>query len=156
MQTSFIKKIVTVTEWEAVAKDISELFKEDNEKYGHACKLKHDCELIAKCLSHESILLWNMHVWAHFNGEKWDGIFIGCIRKSEKFNKKMMDEYLWLSKNSAKGMRLYKIAKKYAKDQGCEVIHMNVAENHPRSEKLKSIYIKLGFIKDTESYIKLI
>ena len=68
----------------------------------------------------------------------------------------MMDEYLWLSKNSAKGMRLFKIAKKYAKDQGCEIIHMNVAENHPRSEKLKIIYKKLGFIKDTESYIKII
>jgi hypothetical protein len=156
MQASFIKKIVTVVEWEAVAKDISELFKEDNEKYGHACKLKHDCELITKCLSHESLLLWNIHVWAHFNGEKWDAIFIGSIRKSEKFNKKMMDEYLWLSKNSAQGMRLFKIASKYAKNQGCEIINTNVAENHPKSDKLKLIYKKLGFTKDTESYIKLI
>lgn len=156
MQTSFIKKIVTVAEWETVMNDIEFYFKEYNENYTHACNLKHDKELITKCLSHESILLWNMHVWAHFNGEKWDAIFIGCIRKSEKFNKKMMEEYLWLSKNSAKGMRLFKIAKKYAKDQGCEAIHMNVIENHPTSERLKLVYKKLGFTKDTESYIKLI
>lgn len=154
MQTSFIKKIVTVSEWEAVMKDISELFKEDNNQYGHAFDLKHDSELITKCLSHESLLLWNMHVWAHFNGKMWDGVFIGCIRKSEKFNKKMMDEYLWLSKNSAKGIKLFKIAEKYAKDQKCEFIHMNVVENHPKSVKLKNFYKKIGFQKDTESYIK--
>ena len=154
MQTSFIKKIVTVSEWEAVMNDIEFYLKEDNEKYGHAFNLKHDKQLITKCLSHESLLLWNMHVWAHFNGEKWDGIFIGSIRKSEKFNKKMMDEYLWLSKNSAKGMRLFNIAKKYAKDQGCEFIYMNVVENHPKSNQLKNLYKKLGFQKDTESYIK--
>jgi len=156
MQTSFIKKIVTVNEWVTVMNDIDILFKEDNQKYGHACGLTHDKELITKCISHESLLLWNMHVWAHFNGEKWDGIFIGSIRKSEKFNKKLMDEYLWLSKNSAKGMRLFNIAKKYAKDQGCEFIYMNVVENHPKSDHLKNLYKKLGFQKDTESYIKQI
>jgi hypothetical protein len=154
MQTSFIKKIVTVSEWEAVMNDIDILFKEDNQQYGHALGLKHDKELITKCLSHESLLLWNMHVWAHFNGEKWDGIFIGSIRKSEKFNKKMMDEYLWLSKNSAKGMKLFNIAKKYAKSQGCQFIYMNVVENHPKSNQLKNLYKKMGFEKDIESYIK--
>ena len=154
MQTSFIKKIVTVAEWQAVMNDVEFFFKEDNQKYGHACGLMHDKGLITKCLSHESLLIWNMHVWAHFNGEKWDGIFIGSIRKSEKFNKKIMDEYLWLSKNSAKGVRLFNIAKKYAKDQGCEFIYMNVVENHPKSDQLKNLYKKLGFQKDTESYIK--
>lgn len=153
MQTSFIKKIVTVPEWESVMNDIEYSFKEYNEKYTHACNLKHDKELITKCLSHESLLTWSMHVWAHFNGEKWDGIFIGSIRKSEKFNKKIMDEYLWLSKDSGKGIKLYNIAKKYAKSQGCEFIYMNVIENHPTSDKLKSFYKKMGFEKDVESYI---
>lgn len=156
METSFIKKIVTVPEWELVMKDIYFLFQEDNERYGHACNLKHDKELITKCLSHESLLLWNMHVWAHFNGTLWDAIFIGSIRKSEKFNKKIMDEYLWLSKNSAKGMKLYKIAEKYAKSQGCEYVYMNVVENHPNSNKLKSFYKKVGFEKDSESFFKKI
>lgn len=133
--------------------DIEFYFKEDNEKYGHACGLIHDKELITKCLSHESLLLWNMHVWAHFNGEKWDSIFIGSIRKSEKFNKKIMDEYLWLSKNSAKGMRLFNTAKKFAKDQGCKFILMNVVEKHPISFKLKNLYRKLGFEKDCETHI---
>jgi hypothetical protein len=154
MQTSFIKKIISVNEWTNVAKDISSLFNEDNKKYGHAFDLNHDCDLITKSLSHEALLLWNIHVWAHFNGEKWDGIFIGSIRKSEKFNKKMMDEYLWLSKNSAKGIKLYKTAIKFAKEQGCEFIYMNVVENHPKSIQLKNLYKKMGFEKDIETYIK--
>lgn len=153
MQTSFIKKIISVPEWQALMKDISFVFKEDNQKYTHAFGLKHDTDLMTKSLSHESLLIWNMHVWGHFNGEKWDGIFIGSIRKSEKFNKKMMDEYLWLSKDSGQGIKLFNIAKKYAKSQGCEYIHMNVLENHEKAEKLKSFYKKMGFQKDTESFI---
>ena len=156
MPESFIKKIISPEELEIVAKDISLLFEEDNKKYGHALNLTHDCELITKCLSHESLLLWNMHVWAHFNGEKWDGIFCGIIRKSEKFNKKIMEEYLWLAKSSNAGMRLYKTAVDYAKSQKCEFIFMNVAENHPHSDKIKKIYKMLGFVKDTESYVKIL
>lgn len=152
--TSFIKKIVSVSEWERVGKDIADLHLKDNEIYGHCCNLKHDTDLIIKSLSHESLLLWNIHVWSHFNGEKWDAIFIGCVRKSEKFNKKVMEEYLWLSKNSNIGMKLYKIAFQYAKDQGCNHIVMNVAENHPKSNKIKNLYKKLGYQKDTECYIK--
>jgi len=91
MSESFIKKIISPEEMEKVAKDIYSLHEIDNEKYGHVLDLKHDHELIYKSLSHESLLIWNIHVWVHFNGEKYDSIFIGIIRKSEKFNKKMME-----------------------------------------------------------------
>lgn len=156
MAQSFIKKIISPEELEKVAKDIHSLHEIDNEKYGHALDLKHDYELIYKSLSHESLLIWNVHVWVHFNGEKYDGIFIGIIKKSEKFNKKMMDEYLWLSKKSNVGMQLYKIAYEFAKSQKCEYISMNVAEKHPLSSKLKRMYQLLNFEKDSEIYIKKI
>jgi hypothetical protein len=109
---------------------------------------------MTKSFSHESLLIWNAHIWGHFNGEKWDGIFASVIRKSEKFNKKIMDEYLWLSKNSNSGMKLYLTAVEFAKKQKCEFISMNVVENHPYSSKLKGVYTKLGFQKDHETYIK--
>jgi hypothetical protein len=156
MPESFIKKIISPEELEIVAKDIYSLHEIDNEKYGHALDLKHDYELIYKSLSHESLLIWNIHVWVHFNGEKYDSIFIGIIRKSEKFNKKIMDEYLWLSKNPKVGMKLYKIAHQFAKDQKCEYISMNVVENHPLSSKIKKMYKLLGYEKDLETYIKKI
>lgn len=141
---------------EKVAKDIYSLHKIDNEKYGHALNLKHDPDLICKSLSHESLLIWNIHVWVHFNGDQYDSIFIGIIRKSEKFNKKIMDEYLWLSKNPKTGTKLYKIACDFAKSQKCEFISMNVVENHPLSNKIKNFYKKNGYVKDSENYIKKI
>jgi hypothetical protein len=149
-----IKKITSVEELNSLYPKFLKVFKEDNEIYGHALGLKHDCDLILKSISHEALLLWNIHVWFSTDGENCDGIFIGIIRKSEKFNKKMMDEYLWLSKNSNSGFLLYKEALNFAKKQGCEFITMNVVENHPLSQKLKNIYLKLGFEKDSESYIK--
>jgi len=155
MKNSFIKKIVTIAEWEKVAKDIIDLFSQDDD-LGHSNKLKHDGELITKCFSHESLLIWNTHVWGHFNGEKWDGIFMGSIRKSEKFGKKFMDEYLWLSKNSNKGISLYRTAEEYALDHGCEYISMNVTELHPKSNKIKRLYLKMGYEKDSETYVKKI
>lgn len=149
-----IKKITSVEEFTKLSTEFIELFKDDNEKYGHALDLKHDYNLIVKSMSHESLLLWNIHVWFSVVNEKCDGVFIGIIRKSEKFNKKMMDEYLWLCKNSNSGFLLYKEALDFAKKQGCEFITMNVVENHPLSSKLKKLYLKLGFKKDSESYVK--
>jgi hypothetical protein len=151
---SLIKKITSTEEAIKVGKDIGEIFKEDNQKYTHALGLKHDVDLMIKSICHESLLIWNIHAWAHFNGEKWDSLFIGIIRKSEKFSKKIMEEYLWLSKNSVAGMRVYKCALDFARQQNCEYISMNVTENHPLSNKIKKFYLRNGFEKDIEVYLK--
>jgi hypothetical protein len=156
MSKAFIKKIITVEDLQSATKDLEEIFKEDNEKYTHCLGMKHDVKLMLSSFSHESLLIWNVHIWAHFNGEKWDAIFVGIIRKSEKFNKKMMDEYLWLSKNSNAGIKLYKTAFDFAKSKGCEFVSMNVIENHPLSNKIKKLYKYLGFEKDSETYFKKI
>jgi ribosomal protein S18 acetylase RimI-like enzyme len=67
-----------------------------------------------------------------------------------------MDEYLWLAKNSNAGIKLYSTAYEYAKSQGCDYISMNVVENNPASPRVKDLYLKLGFEKDSETYIKKI
>lgn len=154
MNESFIEKVTNVDLFKKVCNDIVELHQEDNEIYRHALNLKHDPELIVQSLSHESLLIWNIHVWAHFNGQKYDGMFIGITRKTEKFNKKIMEEYLWLSKNSLSGIKLYIEAANFAKKQNCEYIAMHVSEKHPVAEKLKNFYKNIGFEKDTETYIK--
>ena len=154
MNKSFIKKIVTIAEVEEISKDISSLHNEDHEKYNHALGMKHDVDLITKSLSHESLLIWNIHVWAHFNGQKWDGIFIGMIRKSEKFNKKGMDEYLWFSKNSNSGIKLYKTALSFAKDNGCHYLNCCLLASNPMADKLRKFYKSQGFEKDTETFMK--
>lgn len=156
MAQSFIKKITSVNDLQNLSADLQFYFSEENEKFGHALNLKHDIDLITESLSHESLLIWNVHVWGHFNGEKWDGVFIGIIRKSEKFNKKFMDEYLWLSKNSYKGIELYKKALDFARAQKCEYLSFHATEENPISPKLKEIYKMLGFTKDSETFFKKI
>jgi hypothetical protein len=154
MSESFIKKIVTVSEFQSLCKDLSELHKEDNENYGHVLDLKHDIDLMISSGSHEALLMWNIHVWGHFNGKTWDGVFVAIIRKSEKFGKKIMEEYLWLSKNSNSGLLLYNTGLEYARANHCEYIFMNLVEKNPSSNLLKKIYLKMGFTKDSESYAK--
>lgn len=154
MKTSFIKKIISIKELENVFADLKELIGNDN--FGHALDLNIDSDLLLSCLSHESLLIWNYHVWSHFNGEKWDGIFIGTIRKSEKYNVKVMDEYLWMSYNLNSGINLYSNAYAYAKQQNCEYISLSLVDSHPKSNKLRSFYKKMGFEKDTEIFIKKI
>lgn len=156
MQTSFIKKIVSIQELEKISSDLKDFLKNTDENYSHCLGLDHDADLITKCFSNESLLTWNVHVWGHFNGEKWDGVFVGLIRKNEKFNKKMMDEYLWLSFSSNCGYKLYKAASEFAKKNGCEYISLNVVEGFSKSNKLKDFYKKIGFTKDYECFIKKI
>ena len=68
----------------------------------------------------------------------------------------MFMECFWISKNPKKSFALYRQAVKFAKTKGINFINMNCVENHPTSEKLKKTYQKMGFKKDTESYIKRI
>jgi hypothetical protein len=156
MKESVIKKIIKVSDLEKLSEDIKNLHEKNGEKFHHNLGLIHDKELITKSLSHESLLIWNIHIWGHFNGEKFDGVIATIIRKNEKFNKKMMDEYMWYAENSNCGMKLYKTAINFAKEQNCAFVNFNLIENSIHSEKLRNFYLKMGFIKDTESYIKLL
>lgn len=154
MNNSFIKKIVCAEEAFEVSKDLSEVFEDQNKKYGHALNLKHDINLITKSIAHDSILTWNMHVWAHFNGKKWDAVFIGLIRKSEKFNQKIMEEYLWISQRSNSGLKLYNTALNFAKENGCHHIVMSLTSAHPVANKLRRFYFSQGFELDSEVFYK--
>ena len=149
-----IKKIVSVKELQHLCSDIEVLHREDNEKYGHALDLRHDHNLIISSLSHESLLNWNIHVWGNFNENKWDAIFIGFIRKCEKFNKKIMEEYLWLSKNPKVGVKIFKTAEEFARKNNCEYMFSSVVENHPLKNKIKIFYKSQFFEKDSENFVK--
>lgn len=154
MKQSFIKKILSADEAEQVSKDLKDLHDSYPDVFSHCLNLKHDINLITKSIAQECLLLWNIHCWAHFNGEKWDGIFIGIIRKSEKFNKKMMDEYIWFCPNGKAGLLLYEEALAYAKQQGCEYMTMNLIAHSKQAPALRNFYKRMGYSKDTETYIK--
>jgi arsenate reductase-like glutaredoxin family protein len=44
----------------------------------------------------------------------------------------------------------------FAKEKSIEYVTISCVENHPKSKRLKEIYKKLGFNKDSETYIKKI
>jgi hypothetical protein len=156
MSKSFIKKIISPEEFEKVIDDINVLSTEDDDKNAHVLDLRHEWDLIKSSIGHDSLLLWSIHVWAHFNGETWDGIFIASLRFSEKFNKKMFEEYLWYSKKSNSGIKLYKQALSYAKKQNSEFVSVRAMEKNPQKEKFKKFLKTEGFEKDYELFVKRI
>ncbi len=70
-----------------------------------------------------------------------------------KFNCKLFCEYLWLSKNPKTGYRLFSEAVKFAREKEYKYILMSTVVQHPKHEKIKNFYRKMGFLKDSETYI---
>ena len=147
-----IKRIVNPKEFETVIKDIKDLFFKDDLNYGHVF-LKHDWDSIERFFSNQIILNWDFFVWASFNGEKYDAMIAFTNEKSVKFNCKLFCEYLWLSKNPNTGYRLFSEAVKFAREKKYEYILMSTVIQHPKHEKIKNFYTKIGFLKDSETYI---
>lgn len=155
MKESFVKKIICPNEFEKVCDDIFKLYLKSNIKYEHKF-VDHSKDTMQKSFGHENVLNWLMHTWAYFNGTNWDSILMMDIRKSEKFNKKIMNEYFWYSSSNKNGILLYNEAIKYGKKNKCELIYMNVIEDSPLSSRIKTFYKNMGFVKDSEQYVKLI
>ena len=149
--SSFIKKILTEEECSLFAKDIVDLYIKDGNKYTHF-DIDYDFETLRKSCNHSSLLNWNLHTWGHFNGEKWDGCFVGSSRISEKTSKKIFEEYLWFSKNPKIGFKLFQTALDFAKNTNCNVFVSNLMSASEKAEKLRRFYSKLGMKKDVESY----
>lgn len=150
-----IKKIVSAQEFEKAFKDLAELFKTENSKYGHAY-LSIDPQCVIDSFAHAGLLNSHVHCWANFENGLADGMIMFMDGTHPFLNQRMFMEYFWISKNPKKSFSLYNQAVRFAKSKGIEYINMNCVENYPTSEKLKKIYQKMGFKKDTESYIKKI
>jgi hypothetical protein len=147
-----IKRITNPEEFKVVLDDLMELFKQDDVDAAHQL-LSHSVESIKNAFSHKSILAWDFFLWANFNGSKFDAIIAFVNDKNVKFNESIFSEYLWLSKNPKVGYKLFSTAIKFAKANDFKYISMNTVVKHPKHEKIKSFYTKLGFLKDSETYI---
>ncbi len=150
-----IKKIVSGQEFEKAFRDLETIFKEENGKYGHAY-LSINAQSVIDSFAHATILNNSIHCWANFEDGSVDGMIMFMEGTHPFLNERMFMEYFWISKNPKKSFALYHKAVNFAKTKGIKYINMNCVENYPKSEKLKKIYLKLGFKKDTESYIKRI
>lgn len=147
-----IKRILDPEEFVKLTDDINALFVDENVNAGHFL-LEHDYESIKKAFANKFLLAWDVFVWANENNGKYDAVIIFINDKSVKFNTTIFTEFLWLSKNPKVGFKLLKMAVQFARDKEFKYILMSSVDKHPKSYKVRKIYQKLGFIKDTENYI---
>lgn len=147
-----IKRITNPVEFEKLIDDMYELFKQHDLYEGHAL-VAHSPETIKANFSHPSILAWDLLVWGNLQGDKFDAMIAFEKVRCPKFNEEIIHEFLWLSKNPQAGYKLFKTATETARQMGCKYITMSTAVNNPYHQKVKSFYHKMGFLKDTETYI---
>jgi GNAT superfamily N-acetyltransferase len=147
-----IKRILDPEEFKKLADDIFDLHEFENENQGHYF-LNHNKETIVNSFSNKYILAWDMFVWANHNGSNYDGVIMFFNDKNAKFNERIFTEYIWLSKNPKIGHKLFKEAINFARQQGFKYITMNRVMKHPHSHAVMRFYEKMGFIKDTETFI---
>jgi len=148
-----IKRITNKNEFSKVLDDIFDLFAYEDEHEAHHF-LRHNKEYIFNAFGEDSTLVWNFYVWANLNdSNKYDSIIAFVKNRNEKFGEEIFLEYIWLSKNPKMGYKLLARALKLAKEQKFKYIMMNRVMKHPNSSKVAKFYEKMGFVKDTETYI---
>jgi GNAT superfamily N-acetyltransferase len=148
-----IKRLIDPKEFEKAVRDIFVLFDFENDNQGHYL-LKHDEEGIIKSFAHPQILTWDLLVWGHQNPEgNYDALIAFANQKNEKFGERIFTEYIWLSKNPKVGYQLFKTAVAEARKKEFKYIIMGVTMANPNHKKVARFYEKMGFLKDSETYI---
>ncbi len=148
-----IKKITSAQEFAKVCEDLSELMSEDNEKHQHWFGPISKQSMI-NSWGNPSLLTHSMHTWANFENGKADAIIMFFDSINTKCGKRMWSEFFWTSKNPKASFSLLRTALDFARSKGIEFISISSYENHPKASRLREIYKKMGFKKDSETYIK--
>jgi GNAT superfamily N-acetyltransferase len=148
-----IERITDPEKIKKLCDDLGELFSssEENEE-GHFFA-KHDLETIKNTYANKYLLAWDVLVWANKTKGQYDAAIVFINDKSAKFGKNIFSEFIWFSENPKVGYKLLREALKYAKEKEFDLVSMSVIERHPKSEKVKSFYKKMGFVKDCEIYV---
>ena len=149
-----IKRITNPSEFKKLLDDIFDLFEHhENKNEGHYL-LKHSKEQIVNAFAHKHLLVWDFFVWANEDDDgNFDAMIAFVNEKNEKFGEEIFSEYLWLSDNPRVGHKLLGVALKFAKEKEFKYVIMNCVSAHPKAEKIARFYKKMGFVKDSESYI---
>jgi hypothetical protein len=148
-----IKKITNPEEFSKIWKDLDKIFSQENERYGHAFS-KISAQSIINSWAHPSLLANTMHTWASINNGEADGLIMCLESMNTVLGEKVFNEFFWISKNPRISFKLLRQAEKFAKNKKIRLMSVSCVENYPTSSKLKKVYQKLGFVKDSETYIK--
>jgi hypothetical protein len=110
-----------------------------------------DSELVKTSICHENLLNSQFSAWTLFKDEDPDSIFIGCIAKLEKINKKIYSEYLFLN-SSKRGLLLIKEALNFAKKNNCKKFFLSISDRNQSFLKAEKVLSKRSFQKFTNVY----
>jgi hypothetical protein len=148
-----IKRVTDPKEFEKCITELSDLFDLENTNQGHYF-LKHDKEHIINAFSHPQLLAWDFFTWVNINKDgRYDAIIAFINNKNEKFGEVIFSEYLWLSKNPKVGYKLLATALAFARKKEFKYVMMSAAVKNPSFHKVTRFYKKMGFLKDSETYI---
>lgn len=149
-----IERIINPNKFKKVLDDMYSFFEEENEEGGHQCGLLHSKESIFTNFGNSILLNWDVFVWANRSeAGKYDALIIFLNEKSVKFNEVIFSEFLWLSKNPKVGYKLFKTAVEFARKNKFKYISLCSVEKNKHSKRNERVYEKLGFLKDTTTYI---
>lgn len=148
-----IKRITNPDEFCDLVDSMRNLIPKSDIYESHALGLTHDTESIKLNFANKHLLAWDIFVWANKENNKYDACIIFIKDKSVKFGLEIFSEYVWISKNPKIGFKLLKEAIKFARENKINFISVSSLSANPKSEKLESFYKKLGFVKDSTTYI---
>ena len=137
-----IERITDPKKFEKVVNDIHELFGEQDKNAFHKF-LPHDKDCIIACFSNKKILQWDFFVWSNLNKDD----------KYDKFAKNIFAEYIWISDNPKVSFKLLGQAMKFAKKQEFEYVSMSAVCESDKFDKICNFYKRMGFVKDSETYV---
>ncbi len=150
-----IKKLLDSSKAKEIGQKLDALFQKDSEIYGHQIKIS--TESIVNSWSHPSLLNNTMHTWISYQDNEMmnpDGIIMFLDSINPTFGERMFIEYLWFCKNPKSSFLLLKTALDFAKNKNIKYAFLSCVEKHPKLAKLQKVYERLGFVKDSSTYIK--
>tara|TARA_R110002020_G_scaffold5685_2_gene23386 strand:- start:391 stop:849 length:459 start_codon:yes stop_codon:yes gene_type:complete len=148
-----VERITDPDKFKKVVNDIYKFFNEKDKTQFHKF-LPHDKDCIIACFSNKKILLWDFFVWANLGkDENYDAVIAFINNKNEKFGKNIFAEYIWASNNPKVSFKLLGKAMEFAKKQQFEYVSMSAVTESKKFDKICNFYKRMGFVKDSETYI---
>ena len=71
-----------------------------------------------------------------------------------RFDEYYLAEFIWLSDSPTVSFRLLKTSEEWAKKNNYKYIVMSLVDKMPKKDSLSKAYQRMGFIKESEQYIK--
>lgn len=118
--------------------------------------LVHRPDEIIKALADKNLLRWRYPTWYSTNQAKCTALLVCEIGYNFKFGKKSLCEFIWMSSDKRSGVALFRLAEKFAEENGIEMLGFTSVCGSPSHEKLDKFYTNNNFSKDCITYTKLL